>query len=370
MLQKAYKKSLVDQQTPQFIKMSTTFQNLRKQSFQIQMTVCTLLKERGNKFYQMNDIQTACQIYEELYQFLEFREFKNNTQYLVQYNGKSPEEMILLNSKTISIILELKIAILNNISATYLKLQLYQQTVEITTYVLNHDPNSPKALFRRGKALLSLSPLTNENLFASIEDLQKAQQIQTDQLILSTYQQAIEIMNKRQLNQINLIENANLTYEIDYSKEIPQEINEVKQFTEKKGIEMLKDLQKQGKIKEANEFLQELNQIQEAKKQLEKISRLNFDKPKPYLNEMIKRLGVNSIQLQQEFKKIQYQNLQDIRNKLKQWNYCYSKDLNINNQGLQGEQQEYPSENQTQNILLILGGLLIFILIGVFAAGT
>ncbi|CAD8109444.1 unnamed protein product [Paramecium primaurelia] len=361
MLQKAYKKSLVDQQTPQFIKLSTTFQNLRKQSFQIQMTICTLIKERGNKFYLMNDIQTACQIYEELYQFLEFKEFKNNTQYFVQYNGKSPEESIQLN--------QLKIAILNNISATYLKLQLYQQTVEITSYVLNYDSNSPKALFRRGKALLSISPLTNENLFASIEDLKKAQQIQTDDLILSTYQQAIEILNKRQLNQINLIENANLTYEIDYSKEIPQEINEVKQFTEKKGIEMLKDLQKQGKIKEANEFLQELNQIQEAKKQLEKISRLNFDKPKPYLYEMIKRLGVNSMQLQQEFKKIQYQHLQDIRNKLTQWNYCYSKDLNINNQGLQGEQQEYPSEN-TQNVLLILGGLFIFILIGVFAAGT
>ncbi|CAD8069236.1 unnamed protein product [Paramecium sonneborni] len=362
MLQKAYKKSLADQQTPQFIKLSTTFQNLRKQTFQIQMTVCNLIKERGNQFYKMNDFQTACQIYEELYQFFEFRECKNNTQYLIKYNGKSSDELILLN--------QLKIAILNNISATYLKLQLFQQTVEITNYILNYDPNSPKALFRRGKALLSLSPLTNENLIASIDDLKKAQQIQQDELIHITYQQAVEIMNNRQLNHINLIENANLTYEIDYSKEIPQEINEVKLFTEKKGMEMLKDLQKQGRIKEANEFLQELNQIKEAKQQLEKISRLNFDKPKPYLQETIKRLGVNSIQLQQEFKKIQYQHLQDIRKKLKQWNNCYSKDLNINNQGLQGEQQEYPLENQTQNVLLILGGLLLFILIGVFAAGT
>ncbi|CAD8159728.1 unnamed protein product [Paramecium octaurelia] len=362
MLQKAYQKSLVDQQTPQFIKLSNTFQNLRKQAFQVQMTVCNLIKERGNAFYKLNDFQTACQIYEELYQFLEFKECKSSTLFLVQYNGKTPEESTLLN--------QLKIAILNNLSATLLKLKLYQQTIEITTYVLHFDPNSAKALFRRGKALLSLTPLSNENLKASIEDLKKASQIQEDELIQSTYQQAIETMNNRQLNPINLIENANLNYEIDYSKEVPEEINEVKQFTEKKGMEMLKDLQKQGKIKEANEFLQELNQIQEAKKQLERISRLNFDKPKPYLYETIKRLGVNSLQLQQEFKNIQYQQLQDIRNKLKQWNYCYSKDLNINNQGLQGEQQEYPSENKAQNILLIIGGLVLFILIGVFAAGT
>ncbi|CAD8055382.1 unnamed protein product [Paramecium primaurelia] len=362
MYQKAYKKSLADQKTPQFIKLSNTFQNLRKQTFQIQINVCKLIKERGNQFYNMNDFQTACQIYEELYQFFEFREFKNNTLYLIQYNGKSLEDSLELN--------KLKIAILNNMSATHLKLKLYQQTIEITNYILHYDPNSAKALFRRGKALLSLSPLSYDNLIASIEDLKKASQIQDDDLIHSTYKQAIEIMNNRQFNPINLIENANLNYEIDYSKEVPQEINEVKQFTENKGMEMLKDLQKQGKIKEANEFLQELNQIQEAKMQLEQISRINFNKPKPYFYETIKRLGVNSLQLQQEFKNIQYQQLQDIRNKLKQWNYCNSKDLNINNQGLQGEQQQYPSENQTQNILLILGGLILFILIGVFAAET
>ena len=58
-----------------------------------------------------------------------------------------------------------------------------------------------------------------------------------------------------------------------------------------RGNEMIRLYQSAGRIKEAEELKEKLRKATEAKKQLEKISRLDFEKPDEHLKEMAVKFG-------------------------------------------------------------------------------
>ncbi|CAK76126.1 unnamed protein product (macronuclear) [Paramecium tetraurelia] len=111
-----------------------------------------------------------------------------------------------------------------------------------------------------------------------------------------------------------------LSYELDPKKPIPKEVQELGRFIETRGMEMVKTYQQNGQIKEAEDLKDKLQKALIAKKQLEKISQLDFNRPKKKLYQFAQKFGIDLLdpQVQNEFKRIQEQNLEDIREWLKQ----------------------------------------------------
>lgn len=71
-----------------------------------------------------------------------------------------------------------------------------------------------------------------------------------------------------------------LSYEQDPNKPVPVEVSELGKFIETRGLEMVKIYEQTGRRKEADELKEKLKKALTAKKQLEKISQLDFNRPK------------------------------------------------------------------------------------------
>ncbi|CAD8198912.1 unnamed protein product [Paramecium octaurelia] len=116
-----------------------------------------------------------------------------------------------------------------------------------------------------------------------------------------------------------------LSYEQDPKKPIPMEVQELGRFIESRGMDMVKTFLQNGQLKEAVDLKDKLQKALIAKQQLEKISQLDFNRPKKKLQLYAQQFGIDLLdpQVQNEFKRIQEQNLEDIRQWLKQnqWSY-------------------------------------------------
>lgn len=126
-----------------------------------------------------------------------------------------------------------------------------------------------------------------------------------------------------------------LNYEIDPNVEVPMEIIELGKYIENKGYDMVKLFEITGKVKEAQDLKDKLKKAMAAKNQLEKIAKLDFNRPTAKLQElaMSHQIDLNDESIKQEFRKIQNQNLQDIR----QWLASNGHPLPENTQSAQSQ---------------------------------
>eukprot|EP01016_Furgasonia_blochmanni_P044180 TRINITY_DN610_c0_g1_i1.p1 TRINITY_DN610_c0_g1~~TRINITY_DN610_c0_g1_i1.p1 ORF type:complete len:449 (+),score=109.87 TRINITY_DN610_c0_g1_i1:2-1348(+) len=106
-----------------------------------------------------------------------------------------------------------------------------------------------------------------------------------------------------------------LSYEMNPNATIPSEIEELGRFLETKGSEIVKLYESTGRYQEALELKEKLRKAMQAKKQLEKIAVLDFDRPTAHLREIATKFGINlhDPSIKNELLKIQNQNIQDIR---------------------------------------------------------
>lgn len=110
-----------------------------------------------------------------------------------------------------------------------------------------------------------------------------------------------------------------LSYESKKNAQTPQEIAELEKFLEKRGNDLLRLYESTGRTQQAHELRENLKKAMAAKQRLEKIATLDFDKPNSQLQEVADKFGLdlNDPAIKDELKKIQTQNLDDIRNWIK-----------------------------------------------------
>ena len=96
-----------------------------------------------------------------------------------------------------------------------------------------------------------------------------------------TNEEATEFWQQFNINKDYENFNYELSYEEDQNKPIPEEVHELGHYIEFRGVQMLKVFESQGRLKEAEQLQEKLRKALAAKSQLEKISRLDFSRPKP-----------------------------------------------------------------------------------------
>ncbi len=87
---------------------------------------------------------------------------------------------------------------------------------------------------------------------------------------------------------------------------MPIEIEELGRFIDTKGKDMVKLFELAGKKTEADELKQKLKKAMSAKNQLEKIARLDFNRPTKKLQEIADKyeIDLNDDSIKHEFRKI------------------------------------------------------------------
>ncbi|KAM3135731.1 hypothetical protein pb186bvf_012128 [Paramecium bursaria] len=340
----------------------------RRQTFPTRYKIAELLYERGvttqDRIQAIEDLENCVGIFVDLKVPKKWEESKYDD---LQCSKLSPQEL--------DIIQKLRFRVFDQLSSLYLQIGNTSACNKICDYMLLIEPRSTKALLKRAKARIFVDGVSEIDYKLAEKDLQQAQQFdnhdqeikqeygrvqnklkefqsskqgqgeqkQKKQIVFSDSESSDyedEFMDTINLNNFCLSSESEtfgyeLSYEQDPSKPIPIEVNELGKFIETRGQEILKIYEQSGRRKEAEELQDKLKKALAAKKQLEKISQLDFNRPKKVLvltQTLQKKLQIiaqnfgidlHDPQVQNEFKKIQQQNIEDIRIWLKQnqWNY-------------------------------------------------
>jgi len=131
-----------------------------------------------------------------------------------------------------------------------------------------------------------------------------------------------------------------LSYETDPNAKLPPEIEELGRFLETRGNEILRLYETTGRTQQSTELKERLRKAMAAKKQLEKIALLDFNKPSEHLKEVAQQFGLDlhDPSIKTELKKIQAQNLTYIRDWIDAMNGNTASSLSTNQESSNSSQ--------------------------------
>ncbi|CAD8210165.1 unnamed protein product [Paramecium pentaurelia] len=334
-----------------------SFKQQKRQSFQQKMKICELLLERGLKFFELEQFGNAIDQFEICMSvFADAKTPKKweETTYEELTQQKYPEQQQIER---------LHLKLFEKMAECYYRLHEQGACTKMCDYWLQMSPQCINAIILRAKSRFLSDNITQIDCQMAFKDLKFAQQLDPHNTAIAKFYEKVKAqllaykeleyqnytdLQRKQLELINQYRkqeddddedaqqdfmahlayqdyDQELSYELDNKKPIPIEVSELGRFIETRGMEMVKIYQQNGQLKEAEDLREKLKKAIAAKKQLEKISQLDFNRPKKKLNEFAQKYGINLLdpQVQNEFKRIQEQNLEDIRQWLKQnqWNY-------------------------------------------------
>ncbi|CAD8126566.1 unnamed protein product [Paramecium sonneborni] len=331
------------------------FKQLSRQSFSQKMKIYELLFERGLKFFNQNQYQSAIDQFEICMSvFVEVKQSKRweETKFEDLSSKHHPEQQQIN---------DLWKKLFELMGKCYYVLHEQAACTKMCDYWQQLNPLCAGAFILRAKSRFLSEQLTQLDCQMIYKDLNFAQKLDPNNegiakvydMIKAKQQKFKEYDNDKELyseyldetSQYNIDEeeeedelpqdfmaqlayqdnDQELSYEQDPKKPIPIEVQELGRFIETRGMDMVKTYQHNGQLREAEDLRDKLQKALIAKKQLEKISQLDFNRPKKKLYQFAQNFGIDLLdpQVQNEFKKIQEQNLEDIRQWLKQnqWNY-------------------------------------------------
>ncbi|CAD8209964.1 unnamed protein product [Paramecium octaurelia] len=331
------------------------FKQQKRQSFLQKMKICELLLERGLKFFELEQFGNAIDQFEICMSvFADARIPKKweDTTYEELTQQKYPEQ---------SQIDRLRLKLFEKMAECYYRQHEQGACTRMCDYWLQMSPQCINAMILRAKSRFLSDNITQIDCQMAFKDLKFAQQLDPHNAAVAKFYEKVKAqllaykeleyknytdLQRKQLELIHQYRkqeededaqqdfmahlayqdyDQELSYELDNKKPIPIEVSELGRFIETRGMEMVKIYQQNGQLKEAEDLREKLKKAIAAKKQLEKISQLDFNRPKKKLYEFAQKYGINLLdpQVQNEFKRIQEQNLEDIRQWLKQnqWSY-------------------------------------------------
>jgi len=188
---------------PSFIKSGflhfQKYQNVRKQSFDQRIAVCELLKAKANNLFLDGLYEEAVSQYEQalsIFRYISLKQpniklqaIKDENLDIVDLSSSDPEEKVRIN--------EMKVALLNNLAACYLKLKDFKNAIDACGEVLFLDPQQTKAWYRRAKATILKPDIEIQEHIRAREDLKRAYDLDPkDTTIEELYHQVNEEVNK------------------------------------------------------------------------------------------------------------------------------------------------------------------------------
>ncbi|CAD8126749.1 unnamed protein product [Paramecium sonneborni] len=327
------------------------FKQLSRQSFLQKMKIYELLFERGLKFYKHNQYHNALDQFEICMSiFVEAKKSK-------RWEDTKFEDLNCIRCPQQQQIKDLWKKLFELMGKCYYVLHQKAACIKMCDYWQQLNPLCASAFILRAQSRFLSEPITQLDCHMICKDLKFAQQLDplnedlarvndmvkaqlqkfeeyydSDKELYPQYFDDISQQNDEEdLSQdfmAQLIQQDNdqeLSYEQDPKKPIPIEVQELGRFIETRGMDIVKTYQQNGQLKEAEDLKDKLQKALIAKQQLEKISQLDFNKPKKKLYQFAQNFGIDLLdpQVQSEFKRIQEQNLEEIREWLKQnqWNY-------------------------------------------------
>ncbi|CAD8183711.1 unnamed protein product [Paramecium pentaurelia] len=326
------------------------FKQLSRQSFLQKKKIYELLFERGLKFFYQNQYRNAIDQFELCMSvFAEAKQPK-------RWEDTKFEDLNCRHYPEQQQIKDLWNNLFELMGKCYYILHQQQACTKMCDYWQQLNPLCAGAFILRAQSRFLSEQVTQIDCQMICKDLQFAQQLDPlnesiakvydmVQIQLSKFQEydsdkeleteqdtyKYNVQEEQQLPQDFMAQFAyqdndqELSYELDPKKPIPMEVQELGRFIESRGMDMVKTYLQNGQMKEAQDLKEKLQKALIAKKQLEKISQLDFNRPKKKLYQYAQQFGIDLLdpQVQNEFKRIQEQNLEDIRQWLKQnqWNY-------------------------------------------------
>eukprot|EP01017_Pseudomicrothorax_dubius_P026919 TRINITY_DN3046_c0_g1_i10.p1 TRINITY_DN3046_c0_g1~~TRINITY_DN3046_c0_g1_i10.p1 ORF type:complete len:532 (-),score=111.04 TRINITY_DN3046_c0_g1_i10:174-1769(-) len=349
------------------------YANVRKQAFLPRYNTCEMLKAEGNRLFSQAIYEKATRTYEQalsIFRYITSRKpnWKNEgicDDDLDQVAFVSPSQSENERVKAISLSLYL------NLAASYLKISDYSNARASCDEALKIDKANTKALFRRARA--RTMPINSEeaDYEAALKDLSKAAELDPkDEMIihelkrtkaeLDKYRQqksslckgiftkaapivvdppkkAAEVQEKRQENEApksSITQEKTQPKPKERAKEVPKETpktakklepplketQELGQYLEQRGMEIVQLYESCGKHKEAAELKDKLSKVLMARRQLASMSGLDFDNPNEKLQETARRFGLNleDSATRLEIKRMQEENIRQIKELIKE----------------------------------------------------
>ncbi|CAD8156105.1 unnamed protein product [Paramecium octaurelia] len=326
------------------------FKQLSRQSFSQKLKIYELLFERGLQFFNLNQYQNAIDQFETCMSV--FADAKQSK----RWEDTKFEDLNCRHYPEQQQIKDLWKRLFELMGKCYYVLHEQAACTKMCDYWQQLNPLCAGAFILRAQSRFLSEQVTQLDCQMICKDLQFAQQLDPlNEGIAKVYEMVKtqlkrfeeqdsdkELYDQQDTTQYDVYEDEELpqdfmaqfayqdndqelSYELDPKKPIPKEVQELGRFIETRGMEMVKTFQQNGQIKEAEDLKDKLQKALIAKKQLEKISQLDFNRPKKKLYQFAQKFGIDLLDphVQNEFKRIQEQNLEDIREWLKQnqWNF-------------------------------------------------